>query len=61
MPAGPIPPKVENECDFYRYGERRKGDACNYVHIEANLGCERHLGHPIPRWREERGRLRAAG
>eukprot|EP00969_Alexandrium_andersonii_P151009 6676975-Alexandrium_andersonii.AAC.1 len=61
MPAGPIPPKDENECDFYRFGQCRKVDDCNYRHIEANFGCERHLGHPIQRWWEERERNRAAG
>eukprot|EP00969_Alexandrium_andersonii_P057680 2542221-Alexandrium_andersonii.AAC.1 len=42
-------PRVEGECDFFRYGNCYKGEHCPCMHIEANKGCDRHLGHPTER------------
>eukprot|EP00969_Alexandrium_andersonii_P162950 7203088-Alexandrium_andersonii.AAC.1 len=43
------PPRAEGECNYFRFGNCLKGDSCPYDHIEANKGCDAHLGHPITR------------
>eukprot|EP00969_Alexandrium_andersonii_P299778 13252992-Alexandrium_andersonii.AAC.1 len=43
------PPREEGECEYFLYGNCLKGEHCPYRHIEANRGCDHHLGHPSER------------